>query len=249
MPVVLGNGVLRRGQTLLQYIASLNPYVLYNMQQTSGTSEPNSAAGSNSIGSAGNLTLTSVTLGQTGKLGANEAYLMDGANSRMQAANNATLAGLTAWEWVFLVNLNSAGEGNQGAFFWWQSATNVPKMYFGGAGRNLIATVSNSTPALFTTTTSGVLTASSWQIVFCTYDDAGDRKIHIRVGISSTVTELAYSSQPALTGTLLAPTGFPLNLGNRSAQDCTMDGLFDLAFCAPPLSGAARLKLTQMLGV
>lgn len=244
MPI-LGNGLITHSG-FYSYLTTLPFLALYKMQQTAGTNEPNSG----SLGSAIDMTIAGATLGQTGKLGTNEAYLFDGANSRLQTANNATLVALTAFEYVFLVNPASAGEGNQGAFFWWQSATNVPKMYFGGAGRNLIATVSNTTPSLATTITSGVLTASAWQIVFCAYDDAGDRKIHIRVGISGAVTELAYSAQPALTGSFLAPTGFPLNLFNRSAQDCTFDGLGDLAgIVNGNLAPAQRLKITQLAGV
>lgn len=248
----LGDGLTKMGGlgssgNLASYIASLNPYVLYNMQQTAGTSEPNSAAGSNSIGSAGNLTLTSVTLGQTGKLGVNEAYLFDGANSRLQVANNATLAALTTWEYLFLVNPSSAGEGSVGAFFVWGTGAVNQGYYviFNSALSSIKCGLWNVAGTSFITTTSAGISASTWSLVNIAYADSVDRKVHIYVnGI-----EPSYSAQPAMTGTFKPPTA-TLNLFNDSTQTLTFAGLGDFAgLIGGNLTSAQRLRIAQLAGV
>lgn len=234
----------RNRETLNTYLATLPFLALYKMQQTAGTNEPNAG----SLGSAVDMTITSTTLGQTGKLGVNEAYLFDGANSRLQAANNATLAGKLAWEYVFLLNPSSAGEVNTGAFFWWGNGGEF-LMVFNSIISQLACFLTNTTPATITTTTTTGLTADTWATLFVAYDDAGDRKIHIRKGVAGAVTEYGYGAQPALTGTYKAQTGV-LSLFNRSDQGRTFAGLADFAGVVDGnLTVEQRLKITQLAGV
>ena len=232
---------------LVNFIRSLRPYVLYRMRQTAGTTEPNEAAGPNALGSALDMTLTSVTLGQTGKLGANEAYQMDGANSLMRSTGVAALAGIASWEYVWLFNIASAGEGSQGAFAYGENGLEL-YMRFNSSLNSLAFKVTNTGGTAFTTLTNTGFSTSTWSLLFARYDDAGDRLLRAYKGVAGNVSELGYSAQPALTGTFRPPTG-SLCIGNRVAQDNTLNGLIDLMFIAPPLSAATRLKLTQMVGV
>lgn len=245
MPII-GNALIVHSG-LYPYLATLPFLALYKMQQTSGTNEPNVG----SLGSAVNMTITSTTLGQTGKLGANEAYLFDGAVSRLQCANNATLANKTAWEWVFLVKPSGAGEINFGAFFCWGDGNpdNSPNLLFNGGVSSLLCRVYNTTPTNFNTTTTTGLSTSAWSIVFAAFDNAGDRKVHLYKGISGAVTEFGYSAQPAMTGTYKAPT-VALNLFNSSGQSVTFAGLGDFAGVVDGnLTPAQRLKIVQLAGV
>lgn len=237
----------RNRETLNTYLATLPFLALYKMQQTAGTNEPNVG----SLGSAVDMTITSTTLGQTGKLGPNEAYLFDGANSRLQVANNATLSGKTAWEWVFLVNPSSAGESSFGLFFCWSATaiTGQPLVIFSGAINSIEARIYNTTPTQFATITNGGMTAGTWALLFVAYDDAGDRLVHIRKGVSGAVTEYPYFFNPALTGTYRPPTQ-ALNLFNTGNQTFTFAGLADLAGVVDGnLTVAQRLKITQLVGV
>lgn len=228
-----------------QFVASLSPLAWYRMQQTSGTNEPNAGSG----GSGLDLTITTTTLAQTGKLGANDAYLFDGANSRLQAASAAAIGALTKWEYVFLVNPASVGEGNNGSFFWWANSASFPRLQFAGAISSISLTQVNTTPTSFTAATTTGLSAGVWQLVFAAYDDGGDRKSHIYKGVSGAVNEFAYSAQPALTGTNATPSG-AFNLFNRSLQDLTFDGLADeVLIFNGNLTPAQRTQLAVSAGV
>lgn len=251
MPI-LGNplqmGGLGSSVTLESYLASLPFLVRYRMRQTSGTNEPNVG----SLGSGLDMTITSTTLGQTGKLGANEAYLFDGASSRLQTPNNATLAGKTTWEYVFLVNPSSAGEGGFGAFARWGDGAGADGgcgLSFGGSLASLSMSIYNTTPTIATTTTTTGLSAAAWALLFVAFDNAGDRKIHAYKGISGAVAEYAYGAQPALTGTYKAATA-ALNLFNQSAQNLTFAGLADFAGVVDGnLTPAQRTQITLLAGV
>ena len=234
-----GGGV----QSWEQYITSLAPLAWYRQMQTSGTNEPNLG----SVGAAANMTITSTTLGQTGKLGANNAYLYDGAASRLQTANNATLAGLLAFEYVFLINPSSAGEGGFGAFAFWANNFN-PAFFFNGALTSVGGRVGNSGANFSTTTTSG-FAADTWGLLFVAYNDAGDRKLHFYKGVSGAVSEFGYGAQPALTGTYNVPT-LQLNVGNNAGQSQTFAGLMDEAIIfSGNLTPAQRTQLTLLAGV
>lgn len=215
--LLLGN----RPVTWSSYAQSLAPVGWWSMRATSGTNEANRGSG----GSALDMTITSATLGQTGKLGTNEAALMDGANSRYQTPNNAALAALTTFEYVFLVNPSSAGEGSAGRLLTWGQASFEPLLGFNGALTSLAARVSTAVASFDTITTTG-LSASTWALVFWAYDNAGDRKSHIYKGVAGAVSEFGYSAQPAMTGTYKTPTN-PLNLFNRTDQGLTFAGLGD----------------------
>jgi hypothetical protein len=243
-----GNNGAPAGQTWASYVTGLNPLAWYRHMQTSGTNEPNQG----SLGSAVNMTITSTTLGQTGKLGPNNAYLTDGALSRLQTANNATLAALTSFEYVFLINPTTAGELSFGRFACWGNGSSGQgyQMCFNGALTSLRVLLYNTVPSSFDTTTTTGLTAGAWQLVFVAYNDGdGVRKGHIYKGVSGAVSEYAYSAQPAMTGTFKAPTT-TLNLWNDVGQITTFDGLVDEALIfSGNLTPAQRTQLAVLAGV
>lgn len=222
------------------------PVGWWSMRATSGTKEPNRGAG----GAALDMTILSATLGQTGKLGVNEAALCDALNTRYQTPNNAALAALMTFEYLYLVNPSSAGELDAGVFHFWgpNGANEGLTLRFHSASRNLNATAWNTTPSNFSSVTTTVASLA-WQIIFASYANAGDRKPHVLIGIGGAVTECSYSSNPALTGTYRTPAQ-ALNLFNDSAQALTFAGLADEALVVSGnLSAAQRTQITILTGV
>lgn len=226
--------------------ATIAPVGWWSMRATSGTNEANRGTG----GAALDMTILSATLGQTGKLGVNEAALCDGANTRYQTPNNAALASLTTWEYVFLVNPSSAGELNQARFFGWGNNDFEPTLAFNGALTSLLFQTDSTVPTSFTTTTTTGLAAATWQLVFAAYANAGDRKVHLYKGVTGAVNEYAYNAQPALTGTYKAPTS-ELNLFNVTAQSVTFAGLADEALIVNGnlATATTRTQLALLSGV
>lgn len=231
--------------TWASYVTALAPPAWWRMRDTSGTTVVNSG----SLGSAVDLTAIAWTMAQAGQLGSGEAGQTDGATTRLQTPNNVALAGLTAWEFVFLVNPSSAGEIGYGVFFEWGNNTPEPLAQFNGVLTSLRGYIYNTAPtAFFTQTTSG-LTAGVWALLFFAYNDAGDRKLHIYKGVSGGVAEFGYSSQLAVTGTYKAPTS-ALNLLNRTGQDLTYAGLCDEALIINGnLTPTQRSTLCTLSGV
>lgn len=226
----------------------LPPVGWWSMQATSGTNEANRGSG----GAALDMTITSATLGQVGKLGANEAALCDGANTRYQTANNAALASLTTWEWVFLVNPSSAGETGFGTFACWGDGNidTEPLFDFNAGLTSLSCYLYNTALTQFRTDTSAGLSASAWVLLFVAFANGGDRKAHFYKGASGSVSELGYIAQPAMTGTFRAPTK-PLNLWNRTNQSVTFAGLADEAMevSGNLATATTRTQLTLLSGV
>lgn len=233
------NFALTNNWTWFYYLTSLALPAWWRNNESSGVTVFNHG----SIGSALDLTATAWTMAQAGQLGAGEAGLADGVNTRLQCANNAMLAGYTAFEWAFLFKPSSAGEANVGIFMRW--ADDVPFVRYASA-TTLTAQVKNTVTA-FTTTTTTAPVNDVWQILFFAYDNAGDRKIHLRLGVGGAVTEFGYSAQNAMTGTYAPPTGV-LNLCNRTTTDGTLAGLLDetLAIGGRTFTDAERLKMTQL---
>lgn len=231
------------------YAAQLGAILDMRFQVTTGVTEINRGTGGSALnGTIGGTT----TLGQTGKLGVNEAFLYDGATSLVTVPNQASLASLTTWTYVYLVNPATAGELTFGTFSAWGNGNGTDKEHyltFGGALTSLQAGIFNTTPTEFITATTTGLSASAWSLVFWTYANAGDRKAHVYKGVSGAVNEFAYSAQPALTGTYKAPT-HDLILGNFSTQALTFDGLFDWVLVFDKvLTSAEMLNLVRVTGV
>jgi hypothetical protein len=243
IPLGVPPGVLDGGQTYADYIASLTPTFWVKLQETSG-----SAANSGSDGNTG--TVTSATQGQTGKLGANEAYLFDGADDLITFLN-ANVAGtkaLTTQRWAFLANATSSGESTNGAFMGWGTLVGIKH-----AGSTYDAQIDTDGTTARSTTSAATIVTGAWFWLFVDYDDAdalgGGRIIRVFTGASGTVSELGYGTQTAATGTVAAPAG-DLIIGNRNTAAWTFDGPIDEALGGAGLwTQAIMERIVALTGV
>jgi hypothetical protein len=71
-----------------------------------------------------------------------------------------------------------------------------------------------------TVSVDNVLTLNTWQRVAMTYDNNGDRKVHLYVNGS----EVVYAVQPASTGTQNSDAGGGLMIGNDTFNEVLFDG-------------------------
>ncbi len=237
-------GVGPVAHTYASYVASLSPLLWEEYIETSGTTIINHG----SLGAAQDGTWTPGTgaLAQTGQLGAGQAASWDGLDTRVVVPATASLDGISKYTFAFLCKPATLGESAGGIFY-----------SFGNSSTegNLIAT--NSVRCFQQSTvsaqslTSGItfITLGSWQWIFFQYDDTTDRKLHIFKGIGGAVTEAAYTTQTAATGTLVN-TGQPLYIGNRALIDRTWSGLFDeVVMFNSILSSDQMLQLTLLAGL
>lgn len=231
------------------YAQSLAPLLDLRFTERTGTTAINYGT----VGTALNGTIGGTTsLGQTGKLGANEAYLYDGLTSFVSVPNHASINALTQFTYVYLINPSSAGEINLGTFSCWGNAGSVPvgaSLLFNGGVTSLFARVLNSVDTQFSTTTTTGISTSLWSMVFWQYDDSGDRKSHLFKGVSGVLSEYAYSAQSPLTGTLKTQTP-SLFVGNSQDQARSFAGLYDwFLLFNRVLSPAEMTQLTKLVGV
>lgn len=213
----LGISYRRQTQTWREYVTSLSPVLWYQFDETSGNLINNGSAAA----SDGTLSGT-ITRGQTGQLGASEAYdFLTGSTGTITIPNAAAWASLPTFTAVFLAKFNGnnfpgfagrlAGRNDS----WAMLRTNTT--YFPEVG------VRNSVNSIFFTTASSLpLSNGAWKLSGFTYDDTGDRKPRIYVnGVEPT-----YSAQAAVTGTLgVNPTGN--TLANNHVSSAGMNGLID----------------------
>lgn len=228
--------------TYVEYITqTINPVLWMRNRETSGTTATNSgSAGATLNGVIGGTT----TLGQTGQLGANEAFLCDGATSIVTITNNALINQLSAATYAFLVNINSAGEGSLGRFF----DAGTDRIFFNSVSRNIQAMFAGSGGNAQTITSDAIATAT-WQWLFVTYDFSGDKIVRIYKGVSGTATQLATSTQTAGSGSKANNTSNK-NLWNDATQARTMDGLVDEFFLVDRvLSNAEMQQIVSLTNV
>ena len=141
LDILLLNGQANPYQS---YIASLNPAIWYRFNETSGNAQ--------NYGSAANQSgvLTSTTQGVTGKLGANEAYTFDGANSKV-TANGGSGTDFTTFTFAALVKANSNGESTTGSIFAYGTGGATRHSRYAG-GTSLRFTVYNAALSFVTLT-------------------------------------------------------------------------------------------------
>lgn len=217
------------------YALGQNPVLMYSMVATSGTTETNRGTGT------GNATIGgTTTLGQTGQLGANQAHLLDGLTSFYQVTNHASFAGLTTWEWYFLINVSAAGEGNQGTFFFYSNST---VFRINAATRVLRCNVDGTTTDGNAITTTA-LSLSAWNLVRVTFDNTGDRIPHIWIND----VEASYSTATAMVDAYVTPSQ-DLFLGNNATSTTTSAGLFDEALLFSDISNARSTQLKSLAGL
>lgn len=211
--------LMRRGSAYEPLVTSLAPVLRYRFNETSGTTVINYG----SLGAAQNGTWTpgAGLIGQGGQRGSNEAYAFDGAAS-LVTVPNGSYAVFPAATYAHLVLATNGGEGNNGTF--WMHGNGNNRFLHASATALSARKITSGTNPLSNTTTG--LTFGAWHYIFATYDDAGDRKWHIYKFISGVLTEFAYSTQTAGTGTISAEAN-NLIIGNAAAANTTWNGSID----------------------
>lgn len=223
------------------YVATLSPILWLKTNETSGTT----AANSGSAGAALNGAWTPGSgppvgaVGQTGLLGPNSSYLFNKVDSILVVPNTAAHNALATFTRIFVCNPTSTGEGTFGFLYCWGSTIS-----FGGLGFNFANTLTSQVDTNTTNARSDTnegLTLGANQIIFMTYDDAGDRKIRLYKYIAGTLTQFTYAVQTAGTGTLITTAG-AFNIGNRSGLDGTFDGLIGPALEVPSVMTTLQMQ-------
>lgn len=236
------------GDTDLSYdelVASFLPPFWYKFKETSGTTVLNygtAGAAANGVWTAG-----AGALGQTGKLGANEAYDNDGLVSKIVIPDIAAIQALATYTIIGLCKADAAGENNAGT---------ILHLGVGAAAAFRRTGVNNQWNMGFDTDTTDAVTSTevnfapdaTWLAMFGTYDNAGDRKCRIYKGVGGAVVESNYAGgQTAATGTRVTPNG--ATIGNYTDVR-TFDGLIDeVIVCDRVLSAGQMLAYTLAAGL
>lgn len=167
----------------------------------------------------------------------------NGTNSLIAVPSNATLQAWTPGTFVGGFRARSAGEGGAGILYCWGNTIN--ELRLGGAGSptaidSFITREDTSSTDARGDTTTGLM-VDEWMCIFRTYDDAGDRKSRVYKGVDNTVSMLDDATFQAATGTLLAKSG-DFNIGNRTLQDRTFDGLIKFVAWIPEVISEAVMQ-------
>lgn len=205
----------RGGLSADGYMSSLSPELFYKFNETSGTAVTNYGT----LGGTGTWTAGVGTLNNASPLGL--SYDFDGLNSKIDYANNATMANAEEFSGGALVYADSAGEASTGTIWCWGNLTSAYMLRISGAGLTLVSRVDYTTDAI--TLTSTAITTGAWQWIFWKYSLSGDRKMHLYRGISGVVSEMAYTTNTASATTYAAPSG-TFTVGAANNQSLTWDG-------------------------
>lgn len=235
--------VATSGLSYAAYIASLAPVLWYKFDETSGTTVTNYGSfGSNQNGV---WTVGSGALGQTGKLGANNAY--DFNASKVAITQTATNIGnLATYTHAMLIKLDAPS-----GTLWEQSTLGgIPYLGLSGFYALLANEWAGSVPnSASNISAANFLTVSTWTWLFRTFDNAGDRKNHIYKGVGGAVTEATYGTDTAMAAARSA-LGTQNTIGNQSGGGAGIDGLIDEALMfSGVLTTAQMLAITQSTGV
>lgn len=206
---------------------SLGFSVLFHFNELSGTVVQNYGT----LGAALNGTWSPAAgaLGQVGRLGPNEAYLYDGANSIVSFPANAAINALSAATYMFLINPTTAGEVNNARLF--ETAVDTELYTINSVNLDLRMFVPG-TGAITTITNNGFISLSTWSLLFYSYAFNGDFKGRIYKNSSDNVVEATYATQTAGSGTK-TNTAVTKNVGNAGALSRTFNGLIDEFGIAP----------------
>lgn len=231
----------QRRKTYASYVGNIiRPLVWYRHRETSGTVVANSGTLGNTLD--GVWTAGAGAVGQTGKLGFNEAYDYDGAASLTTIAANASLQNITAMTMAILCKPDSPGESNVGTF----SADNRHQFRISGLNFPLRCFIVSSATAANSVTPDAFVASGVWHWVFCTFDNAGDRLIRFYKGVGGVLTEATYNTQTAMTGTLNNGGGGYI-IGNISTAAQTFDGLIDEYFVKDRVLTLAEMQQIALL--
>jgi hypothetical protein len=212
---VLGGGGLTPAQLAGNYIATLSPVLWLRLQETSGNPV-------NSGSATLTVVKTALTQGVTGKLGANEAATWDGLTSLITITAAAPILSPTSFEWVFLANPVSAGEGNTGIYFRYGFDVQAAYPQSGGTTLNFFVDYS-TTDALYSIAIPTL--NAGYRTFFFSHDGATKQSI-IKVATGGTLSAPAPIANTTGVGTFNPPTA-NLIIGNNSIASATFDGSMD----------------------
>ena len=141
----------------------------------------------------------------------------------------ADLTNLSTFTWSAWINVVGEPGRDIGPVIEKGAGSDIRKtFYVGPVGTSdpglVFARVTTSGAAASSIGVNNSYTVGAWQQWAITYNDSGDRKIHIyRNGV-----EIAYQSQTAATGTIASDTGYTLSLGaTPGSQFYSFNGLID----------------------
>lgn len=219
------------------YLGGLSPVVWYRNNQLSGT-VTNYGSAPSSDGTPSGTT----TYGVAGQLGASEAITF-APNSVLTIPHNAAWAGLTAFEyWMLLKPTDTAGNdrlmgaGTELVGTWIRQVSD----------KRMQASVRNTVGGTATSVASSLpLTAGTYYLAMMSYDDAGDRMVHLCVN----GVECTYTSQAALTGTLLTPSLAVTLLNNAALTLQAHADMDEFVIFGAVRSSAERLAATALAGL
>lgn len=229
------------GLSYASYIASLAPVLWLRLRETSGTN----AANSGSLGAAADGTWTpgAGAVGQTGQLGANEAYDFDGAASDILIPDATAINNVAVVTYATLFKADGAGENNIGMFY--SSSTRQFRINSSSFPvRMFISGTANANSV----TNNSFISTGAYHWIFATFDNTGDRKVRLYKGISGAVTEATYTTQDAMTGPIVNTATH--HVGNNAAANGTFDGLIDESLIFDRvLTTAEMLQITTLSGL
>jgi hypothetical protein len=234
------------GVSLDEYITdTIAPMLYYKFNEASGDLiNYGSETGADGV-------VSGATQGETGQLGAGEAYSFDGVDDVVTIANAniPNVKALTTQRWAFLVNATT-GEGGFGAFFAYgnSSAANHQLRFIVD---QFFVRINCTTDAVAVSTSGDVADIlSNWAWVFMDYDHDSSRVIRLFKGVGGTLTELVKTTNTASTGSVGGQTTVALNIGNRADLAFTFGGLFDVVIADSGLWTADDMQqLIDLSGV
>lgn len=179
------------------------------------------AAGTTVIDSSGNGNDGNVigpTFVTNGKF--DGAFSFDGSNDYLNVPSTPSLENLstlTYAAWIFPTK-----GGNREIF---SKARSYHEMRIGGTapGMYLRGCIEASGGFACSTSSNGLIAPNTWQFVAMTYDNGGDRTVHLFVNGA----EVTYSSQLTASGSIASDAASTQNIGRRSNGDRYFGGKLD----------------------
>ena len=218
----------------------LPPVALWHFDEGSGQTASD-ASGNNNTGTLGASGNPAWVAGRI-----NSALQFDGVSSKVTVAPSASINNLAAFTYATWIYPTGGGSSGKGRLFAKETSVGFDDVYF---NVNIVdinnayieADINNTAGASFASQSAlGSLPLNGWSHVAVTYNDAGDRKLHLYLNGS----EVTYQQQNILTGTLRT-TANTLLIGNRVAGDRAFTGtidevrLYNRALSAPEVAALA----------
>lgn len=179
--------------------------------------------------------ITSATIAQIGKFGANHAYNFDGIDDLLTIIDApGTLSAMTTQKWAFLAKADGLGESDVGTFMiTGNQAAEGDRLILGLVDTGRIrATIDTSATQANAVSSNNEISdcLTNWAWYFIDFDDAdilgNGRKIRIFKGLNGVVTQITLGTDTAATGVVSSPTT-DFIVGNRANATRTFDGLMD----------------------